>query len=332
MDWILFCAGLLAFAVLMYAILDGFSLGQGILFMWAPSDYDRDVMMTSIAPFWDGNATWLIYGGAILFGAFPTAYAILSHALYIPINAMVVTLLFRGVAFEFRHKAERSRWIWDISFWAGSTLTAFWQGTILGAAIEGFAVEDQRFVGGTFDWSTTFSMLTGFSVIAAYALLGSTWLIMKTSKGTRRWAQSITVPLILLVSFFILVVSLRTPYRYPMIAQRWFSYPTLIYLSPIPILTILAIYKIMKGIKSHDHTQSFRYTVILYILCFIGLGVSLWPHIVMPYMTIWDAAAAPSAIHFMSVVSVISLPIILGYSIFVYRVFKGKTTASTIYG
>lgn len=324
-DPVVFCALLLAFAIFMYSILDGFSLGVGILFLWAPSDHDRNVMMSSIVPFWDGNATWLIYGGAVLFAAFPTAYALISPAFYVPITLMVIALLFRGVAFEFRMKALRTRWIWDIAFWFGSTLAAFLQGAILGAMIDGLAVENLQYVGDTTEWYTTFSMTTGISVILAYALLGTSWLVMKTTKTTYHWAGSILKPLLILVSFAILLISLRTPILFEHIALRWFSFPNILYLSPIPLLSVFCLWKIYQGRATADHSQSFRYTIFLFILCFLGLGVSLWPYVVVPTVTIWDVAAHKKSLEFMTVVSAVSLPIILGYSYFVYSVFKGKT-------
>lgn len=324
-DPVVICAMLLAFSIFMYSILDGFSLGIGILFLWAPTDHDRNVMMSSVVPFWDGNATWLIYGGAVLFAAFPVAYAFISTALYIPITAMVIALLFRGVAFEFRMKALRSRWIWDIAFWLGSTLAAFLQGAMLGAMINGLSVANLKFVGTSFDWYTTFSMTTGLAVILAYALLGASWLIMKTTSTTYQWASSIMKPILLLISFFILVISLRTPILYPHIAQRWFSLPNFLYLSPVPLLSVFSLWMIYTGRKSDDHSRSFRWTICLYLLCFFGLGVSLWPYVVVPSVTIWDVAAHSYSIKFMTWVSLFSLPIILGYSFYVYSVFKGKT-------
>jgi cytochrome d ubiquinol oxidase subunit II len=325
-DPVIFCALLLAFAIFMYSILDGFSLGVGILFLWAPSDHDRNVMMSSVVPFWDGNATWLIYGGAVLFAAFPIAYAFISTAFYIPITAMVISLLFRGVAFEFRMKALRSRWIWDISFWLGSTLAAFFQGAMIGAMIDGIEVQNLHFVGTSVDWYSTFSILTGLSVILAYALLGASWLVMKTSSGTYVWAASIIKPLLILVAFLIFVISLRTPILYPHIAQRWFSVPNIFYMSFIPFFIGLSLYQIFLGSKSKNHSQSFFWVITLFLFCFIGLGLSLWPYVVIPSVTIWDVAAHENSLNFMLWVSLISLPIILFYSYFVYSVFKGKAT------
>jgi len=327
MDIVLMSAALIGFGILVYVLLDGFDLGVGILFLWAPRDADRNVMMSSIAPVWDGNATWLIFGGGVLFAAFPTAYSIVLPALYVPIMVMLLALIFRGVAFEYRLKTNPThRWVWDTAFWGGSTVVALMQGMMLGAVIEGFRVVNNRYVGGPFDWLTSFSVTTGFALVMGYALLGSTWLIMKTEEATQLWARSVAKPLLLIVLCFILMVSIKTPLEYPQIAQRWFSFPNILWLSPVPGLTTGLALKAWKGIISKEEHSPFWCTIGLFVLSYLGLAISLYPYLVMPHLTFWDLAAPESSLKFVLGVSCFTLPIVFGYTIFVYRVFKGKVT------
>lgn len=324
-DIVTMSAILIGFGVLIYVLLDGFDLGIGILFLWAPRDDDRNAMMSSIAPVWDGNATWLIFGGGVLFAAFPTAYAILLPALYIPIMVMILALIFRGIAFEFRLKTNpKHRGLWDTAFWAGSIGVAMTQGMILGAVIEGFKVVNNRYAGGGFDWLTSFSVMTGFALLMGYALLGSTWLIMKTQDATKLWARGVAKPLLLIVLGFIAMVSIKTPLEYPHIAERWFSVPNLYWLLPVPIVIVGLVIQAWRGIVSDANESPFWCTVGLFMLCYLGLMISLYPYLIMPNLTYWDLAAPDSSLKFVLVVSYFSLPIVLGYTWFVYRVFKGK--------
>jgi len=323
-DVTLICALLIIFGIILYVILDGFDLGIGIIFPFAPDDQSRNIMMNSIAPIWDGNETWLIYGGGILFAAFPTAYAILLPALYIPLMLMIFALIFRGVAFEFRIKAKKSRWIWDYSFTFGSTLAAFSQGLILGSLIEGYKIDNMKFTGGSFDWLTSFSITTAFGGVFGYALLGVCWVILKTTKDTKKWAKNIVKPLNFILGLFILMVSLKTPIAYPEIAQRWFTLPNLIFLLPIPLITLYCWIKIFDFKNTHLDHMPFIYCITIFILSFIGLGISLWPYIIVNQLTIWDLSAPPKSLQLVFITLCISLPIVLGYTIFVYRLFKGK--------
>lgn len=326
---VLICGLLIALGILLYVCLDGFDLGVGILFPFAPNDSTRSVMFSSIAPVWDGNATWLIYTGGVLFAAFPLAYSLLLPALYLPAMFMVVAFIFRGLAFEFRLKAKRSRVVWDISFAAGSMTAAFFQGVMLGAIIEGFEIEEHRFVGGAMDWFTSFSTICGVSLVLGYALLGCAWLIYKTKSQTLEWARGMIKPLIWLVAFFIFIISINTPLEHEYIAKRWFSMPNFLYLSPVPFLSALFFYGMIYGVvKKKDHLP-FICTIMLYILSFIGLGVSLFPYIVMPNISIWDAAAPSSSLDLVFYVLIISLPIVLGYTLFIYRIFRDKVDEET---
>lgn len=247
MDLTLIWAGLIAFAVFMYVLLDGFDLGVGILFPAAPDDRARDTMMNSVAPVWDGNETWLVLGGSGLLAAFPLAYAIILPALYFPVLIMLVALIFRGVAFEFRFKAETSRPLWDRAFYGGSLLATFAQGVILGAFIHGFKIEGTIFAGGLFDWLSPFSLMTGLGLVAGYALLGATWLVMKTEGALQDWAYAWARRLLLAVLAFVAIVSLWTPLFDAEIARRWFSWPNILYLSPVPIVTGLAALRLWAG-------------------------------------------------------------------------------------
>ncbi|MGE5261493.1 MAG: cytochrome d ubiquinol oxidase subunit II, partial [Actinomycetota bacterium] len=230
-------AGILALAVFFYVVLGGYDLGLGALFPIAPSDKDRDAMMGSVSPFWDGNETWLVMGGGGLLAAFPLAYAVMLPALYIPIILMLIGLILRGVAFEFRFKAESSRWMWDTAFAGGSLLAALMQGAIIGAFVQGFAVVDNKFAGGPFDWVTPFSIVTAIAVLAGYVLLSAGWLIMKGDEALREWAYGIARYALIAVSVFIAIFSLWTPLAHPEIATRWFQPGHIVMLSPVPLLT-----------------------------------------------------------------------------------------------
>jgi cytochrome d ubiquinol oxidase subunit II len=311
-------------AVVMYVLLDGFDLGVGILFPYAPGDPERDVMMTSVAPIWDANETWLVLGGAALFGAFPLAYSIILSGTYVPLLIMLIALILRGVAFEFRFKAARGRHFWDKAFHYGSVLATFAQGLVLGAFIQGFKVADRNFAGGTLDWLTPFAVMTGVALIAGYALLGCCWLIWKTEHDLQEWAYRTARPLLLAVLLFVGLVSVWTPLREPAIAERWFSWPNLLYLSPVPIATAAATLGLWRAIVRRRERLPFLLAMCLFLLSFLGLGISLWPHAVPPDITIWDAAAPPTTQVFLIIGIGGLLPFILGYTAFSYYVFRGK--------
>lgn len=331
MDFSIICAGLLIFGLGMYVILDGFDLGVGILFPWAPTDDCRNVMMSSIAPVWDGNETWLIYGGGLLFAAFPFAYSIMLSALYLPIMLLILALILRGVAFEFRLKANKSRWIWNVSFTTGSILAAFSQGIILGAVIHGIHVEHLVFKGKVFDCINSFSITTGAALVVGYGFLGATWLVMKTEGITREWAKHITKPLLFMVLLFLLVVSINTPMEYPHIRHRWFSLPNFFYLCPIPLLVLLLGYLAFAGLEKGWDAVPFRCAIGIFLLGLIGIVISLWPFMIMPNITIWQLSAAPQSQKFVLCVLSVSLPIVLGYTYYVYKIFRGKVTKEEAY-
>ncbi|MBK4996861.1 cytochrome d ubiquinol oxidase subunit II [Pseudomonas sp. S37] len=326
-DLPLIWAVIIIFGVMMYVVMDGFDLGIGMLFPFVKGEHDRDVMMNTVAPVWDGNETWLVLGGAGLFGAFPMAYSVILEALYLPLILMLIGLIFRGVAFEFRFKATaEKRHIWDKAFIWGSLVATFFQGVALGAFLEGFKVVDRHFAGGTLDWLTPFSLFSGLGLIVAYTLLGCTWLIMKTEGPLQQKMHDIARPLALVLLAVIGIVSLWTPIAYPQIADRWFSMPNLLWFMPVPLLVLVTFYGLLKAVARNAHYTPFLLTLVLIFLGYSGLGISLWPNIIPPSISIWDAAAPPQSQGFMLVGTLFILPFILMYTFWSYYVFRGKVT------
>lgn len=317
-------AGLIATAVALYVVLDGFDLGMGILFPFTPDEKRRDMMMNSVAPFWDGNETWLVLGGGGLFVAFPLAYAIIMPGLYLPVIIMLLGLVFRGVAFEFRWAAKPKHEQWDTAFAGGSIVAAFMQGVVLGGFLQGIHVENKAFAGGMLDWFAPFPLFTGLALLAGYALLGSTWLIMKAegqlAVDARGWARWL-LPVVLVM---MAIVSLWTPLQFDRIAERWFTWPNLLYLSPVPVLTAIAAATCWYGIAAKREVVPFVSTIALFLLGFVGLVISNVPYLVPPSVTVWEAAAVPESQIFTLIGVLIMLPIILGYTAFVYWTFRGK--------
>jgi len=331
-DLPLLWAVIILFSIMMYVVMDGFDLGIGMLFPWFPEKADRDVMMNSVAPVWDGNETWLVLGGAGLLAAFPMAYAAVLSALYLPITFMLIGLIFRGVAFEFRFKtAAGKRRMWDWSFCLGSFCAAFFQGVTLGAYLDGIALRDGRFAGGALDWVSPFSLFTGVGLVVAYMLLGSTWLVMKTSgqlqadmrSRTRHWVWALVAVLV--------VLSLWTPWAHPAIAARWFTLPNLFWFAPVPVLVGVATLLLLRALRRDSHAQPFLLTLALVFLGYSGLGISLWPHVIPPGVTIWDAAGPPQSLGFALVGALLIIPVILMYTAFSYWVFRGKVQAGEGY-
>jgi cytochrome d ubiquinol oxidase subunit II len=315
---------LIGTAVALYIVLDGFDLGLGILFPFFPSESDRDQMMNSVAPFWDGNETWLILGGGGLWVAFPKAYAVIMPALYLPVILMLLALIFRGVAFEFRWVAKPRERKWDVAFAAGSTVAAFSQGVILGGLLQGITVVDGQFAGGPLDWLTPFALLCGCGLVAGYALLGSTWLLMKTEGPVEQRARRMAPALLALLLVFVAGVSLWTPIAIERIAERWFTLPNLYYLMPVPVLTALLAWWCWRGIVGGGTLQPFFSAVGIFMLAYSGLVISNAPWLVPPTLTIWDTAAHISSQVFMLIGTTLLLPMVLGYTVFVFWVFRGK--------
>jgi len=317
---------IIVFATLMYIVMDGFDLGIGILFPLTRNAHDRDVMVNSVAPVWDGNETWLVLGGAGLFGAFPLAYAVIVDALTIPLTLMLLGLIFRGVAFEFRFKATPAhRPFWDKAFMAGSVLATFTQGVVVGAVLNGFSVSERRFSGGALDWLTPFTLFCGVGLVMAYALLGASWLVMKSDAPLQDKMRAAAKKLLLVLLAVIAVISLWTPLAHPAIASRWFSLPNLLFFAPVPLLVIALSAWLWRSLGNpQHHALPFVQTLGLIFLGFSGLGISIWPHIIPPDITFWQAAAPPQSQGFMLVGALLIIPIILVYTAWSYYVFRGK--------
>jgi cytochrome d ubiquinol oxidase subunit II len=323
-------AGIIAFAVLAYVLFDGFDLGLGILFPFLGSEGNRDQAMNTVAPVWDGNETWLVLGGGGLMAAFPVAYAVVMTALYAPIIAMLLALIFRGVAFEFRWRAAaKSRWDW--AFAGGSMLATFAQGVALGALVQGIPVSDRAYAGGWWDWLTPFSVLTGVALLVGYALLGATWLNLKTTgelqERARRFAWMAGFGTLALIG----VVSLWTPLMNAQFMARWFAWPALLYTAPVPLLVALAAFLLFRGLAGRRDVSPFLAAMALFVLSYIGLGISFYPYIVPPSLTISSAAAPDSSLEFLLVGAVVLVPLILAYTAWSYWVFRGKIDASAGY-
>lgn len=317
-------AGLLALAIFIYVILDGFDLGIGLVFPFLETDKCRDVAMNSVAPVWDGNETWLVLGGGGLLAAFPLAYAIVLPALYAPFIVMILALVFRGVAFEYRWRDKAHEKTWDRSFFFGSLLATFSQGIVLGAFVQGIDVEGRAYAGGWWDWFTPFSLMCGVALTAGYALLGTTWLVMKTEGILRDKAYAIAKPMAIATLAFMGIVSLWTPFLSPEIAERWFTFPQLLFVLPVPTLVFILAVVLGWGIVKRKDNVPFLATIGIFLLCFAGLGIGISPYIVPRAVTIAEAAAPDKSLMFMLVGALILLPMILAYTAYSYWVFRGK--------
>ena len=315
-------AGLIGVAVAFYVILDGFDLGVGILFPFAHDDAERDRMLGAIAPFWDGNETWLVLGGGGLLVAFPRAYAIIMPAFYLPIMVMLLALVFRGVTFEFRGMAQRKPF-WNFLFAAGSTIAGFCQGLVLGGLVDGVKIENGAFAGGAFDWATPFGAVCGLGIVAGYALLGATWLMMKTDGDMARRAGDKAKLLLVAVLHFL--ADAEDPW------QKVATLPNLYYLLPVPILTALVALAEWYWLAARREVAPFLATIALFLLGYLGLVISTFPYIVPPDLTIREAAASPSSQTFMLIGTLVLLPFILGYTALTYWLFRGKIGATTAY-
>jgi cytochrome d ubiquinol oxidase subunit II len=287
--------------------------------------------MTSVAPVWDGNETWLVLGGGGLMAAFPLAYAVLMPALYTPLIAMLIGLVFRGVAFEFRWRTQRKRNQWDIAFAGGSLLAALSQGVALGAILQGVVVNGRHYGGGWWDWLTPFSLLTGVSLVVSYGLLGATWLVLKTEGELRARAYALSWWLLLAMLAAIAVVSLATPFLDAAYARRWFAWPNLLLTAPVPIAVAAVTALLIRSLAARQDNRPFFLALGLFALSYAGLGVSMWPYIVPRSITIWQAAAPDNTLHFMSVGVAVLVPLILGYTGWSYYVFRGKVRTSAGY-
>jgi cytochrome d ubiquinol oxidase subunit II len=316
---------IIGFALMMYVVMDGFDLGIGILFPFVQDRGERDTMVNTVAPVWDGNETWLVLGGATLMAVFPLAYSVLLSALYIPLIFMLAGLIWRGVSFEFRFKADEAhRQFWDKAFAVGSYVATFSQGVALGAFINGFKVTGPSYEGGSFDWLTPFSLFTGVGLLVAYALLGCTWLIMKTEGALQRRVKALARPATIVLFAVIVIVSVWTPLTHNSIAARWFSLPNIIIFSPVPVLVVAATWAMLGMLKREAPASPFMLALLLLFLGYSGFAISLWPNIIPPAVSIREAAAPPESMGFTLVGALFVIPFILGYSAWSYYVFRGK--------
>lgn len=330
-------AFLIAFAVFLYVCLDGFDLGVGILFPWIEGREERDTAVNTVAPVWDGNETWLILGGGGLFAAFPLAYAVVMPAVYMPIIIMLLALIFRGVSFEMRFRAATPRQLfwWDWAFSGGSYVASFAQGVVLGALVQGVEVSGRAYAGGWWDWLSPFSLLTGVAVLAGYGLLGACWLVWKTEEWLQDQVKALARRTAWLTLGFVAVVSAVVPFLLPQFRDRWFNFPEILAALPVPVLVVVLAVLLFRGLERagrYTATTSvawrdgipFACALGLFFLSYTGLGISMWPYIVPPDITIWDAAAPRASQVFMLVGSAVLLPIILGYTAYAYWLFRGK--------
>lgn len=319
---------IIATGVWFYVIMDGFDLGIGLLFLVIKDRHKRNLMVNSVAPVWDGNETWLVLGGAGLMAAFPMAYATILSALYLPLLAMLIGLIWRGVAFEFRIHADKSHQLfWDKAFLVGSILATSSQGIVLGGFIQGINVKNGFFAGSLWDWFTPFSLVCGFGLVITYALLGSTWLILKTEGSLYQQMCRISRPLTWGLIIMMAIISLWTPWLSSSIKERWLTYPSLLYFSPVPLLTLVTAWQLLKSIYRTPHAAPFILTLLLIFLGYSGLIISLWPNIIPPSISLEAASSPPQSQGFTLVGALLIMPIILVYTAWSYYVFRGKTKA-----
>jgi cytochrome d ubiquinol oxidase subunit II len=320
-------AGIIAFAIAAYVVMDGFDLGIGILFPGFRVGPERDTAMNSIAPVWDGNETWLVLGGGGLMAAFPLAYAIILPALYAPLIAMLLALILRGVAFEFRWRDPAHRAFWDSAFFTGSLGATLAQGIALGALLQGITVEGRAYAGGWWEWLTPFSLLTGAALVIGYALLGSCWLIWKTQGALQDQAYRHAARFGALLVLAIVAVSAATPFLEAQYHQRWLSWPSIVAAAPVPIATALVSFLLYRSLTRRWEISPFLYALALFALSFMGLAISIWPDVVPGRVTIWQAAAPLRSQLFMLAGAAVLVPVILAYTAWAYWVFRGKVGA-----
>ncbi|MFM6933060.1 MAG: cytochrome d ubiquinol oxidase subunit II [Novosphingobium sp.] len=324
MDLTVIWAGIIAFAIAAYVLMDGFDLGIGILFPLFKVGPDRDTAMNSIAPVWDGNETWLVLGGGGLLAAFPLAYAIILPALYAPLMAMLLGLVLRGVAFEFRWRDTRHRALWDVAFTGGSVIATFAQGVTLGALLQGITVTGRSYGGGWWEWLSPFSILTGLGLVAGYALLGACWLNWKTEGALQDQAVLYARRLGAALLAAIALVSLATLTLEARYFERWLAWPGIMATAQVPLATLIVTVMFYRSLARRSHAQPFFWALALFGLCLLGLGISIWPDVIPARVSIWEAAAPYRSQAFMLVGAVIMVPIILAYTAWAYWVFRGK--------
>ncbi|WP_250502243.1 cytochrome d ubiquinol oxidase subunit II [Caballeronia sp. AZ7_KS35] len=324
LDLVPLWAAILALAVFMYVLLDGFDLGVGMVFLLRRDAESRNLMINSVAPVWDFNETWLVLGGGGLFAVFPLAFAIIVPAVYFPILFMLLGLIFRGVAFEFREVTGARKWLWDGAFGCGSLVATFSQGIVLGMFIQGFPIEGRVYAGTSWNWVAPFPLLVGVGLIFGYALQGTTWLVLKTEGELQDWSRKMARYALIGVIAFILLISLWTPLKDARIAARWFAFPDSLAFAPVPVLTVLLAWTLWSSLAKDRDVLPFLCSIGLFFLAFTGLVISLWPFIAPPSVTLWDASAAPLSHQFLLIGTMFLLPVLMIYVIWSYWVFRGK--------
>ena len=318
-------AGLLAFIIIMYVILDGFDLGIGILFPLTQNEKQRDQMMNAVAPIWDGNETWLVFGGAMLYAAFPIVYGTLLPILYMPLMLMLIALIFRGVSFEFRFKALTTKPLWNWIFALSSFAVAFFQGVVLGAFVQGFNIDTSSMTINLHDWLTPFSLLTGVALVCGYGLLGATFMIIKSEGRLQRNMIHYAKGLLILLSIFLIFVSIWTPLHNQDIFNRWYSFPNVLFLSPLPLITLAMIILTWRSLVLKEEIKPFLYSIIIFLCAYAGIAISVYPYLIPHEITFWEAAAPDSTLWFILIGVIIMLPVLLSYTFYAYYVFRGKT-------
>lgn len=317
-------AFIIAFGIFGYVVMDGFDLGIGILFPGFAVGEERDQAMNSIAPVWDGNETWLVLGGGGLLAAFPLAYAIILPATYPLVIAMLLGLVFRGVAFEFRWRDPGHRAFWDLAFSGGSLVAALSQGMILGAILQGIEVDGRAYAGSWWDWLTPYTLLTGLGVVAGYALLGATWLVWKTEGSAQNHAYRLSIRAGIATLVLMAAVSLYTPLLEGQYWERWFTMPNVLFAAQVPLLTAIVAFLLFRSLVKRREVAPFFLALALFLLGTAGLGISIWPYVVPSAVTIWEAAAPERSQVFMLIGVLITMPLIIGYTGWAYWVFRGK--------
>ncbi|QHI95515.1 cytochrome d ubiquinol oxidase subunit II [Aristophania vespae] len=326
-------AAIVVFAISTYVVLDGFDLGVGMLFAIEKTPNHRNIMVNTIAPVWDGNETWMVLGGAVLFGVFPGGYSTLLPAFYIPITVMLLSLIFRGVSFEYRSLAhtDSQKKFWNSVFWIGSAIATFCQGAILGGYVQGISVTNGVFSGHALDWLSPFSILCGLSVMCGYALLGATWLVWRTSdeleEKSRNWAKLLSVAMFLCI----VAVSAWTPFLQAPYLRRWIVWPNIIFVSPVPVLVLVTGIVMWRSLQKGGVKSPFFCAIIWFLLSLLGLAITIWPYAVPPSLKIWDIASPVSSQIFELVGTAFLIPITLAYTLYSYHIFRGKVTKSDGY-
>lgn len=317
------CYIIIGFCIIMYVLLDGFDLGIGILFPFF-NDRDKSLMMSTILPVWDGNQTWLVLGVAFFYGAFPRAFSMMMPALYLPLLIMVISLLLRGITFEFRLKEKRYRWVWNYIFFLSSIVITFSQGILLGAFVAGFDIDKQQQV--TIALLTPFNLLCGVALLFGYALLGSTWIIAKTESALKERMYKVSLLSLWIVSFFLMLISIWSPFINNDIWQRWFGVNNFYKVLFLPCFTAGLIVYFDHCLRQRCVYRLYWLAVLVFICSYIGFGISTWPYIVPHHITMWQAAAPPSSQIFILIGTLTLLPILIGYTAYAYYIFRGKVT------